>query len=422
MVFKFANNVQAGCFGLIIEASRSVFDVAFPLFALQVLDSRSNIFFSALHIGSGVAMLALSQNKIAVWVESLLYPSFFALGMTYLTLGLSPPSFPVFLLVAGVIGLVTSVASISSSVRIQILSRDKPERSHLNALYRVVGIIARIASPLCIGKILDSSNRTARPEEHVAQSRHTLLLSAVGAGLCLMAITLCLFPNVSSKHEDGHVKRKGVRGTHQSGDASEQWFQICAYCLCVSLPNMAGGLIRSLLAPFLIHKLGAGPIFYSTTHSVAQVSSAFFIIIASRVLQNSGRSSLLRYLIVQSFAMAICAFAVGSCTSPVSAAATFCLMRSLEQSCNLPNSLMLHELCTQESRSPTAADKSLLVHAIALQKGIGSVLKVTVSLLSAASLAHLGVATTIHIAAGICMVGSASLAWIYFQNYHEKVT
>ena len=178
MVFKFANNVQAGCFGLIIEASRSVFDVAFPLFALQVLDSRSNIFFSALHIGSGVGMLALSQNKIAVWVESLLYPSFFALGMTYLTLGLSPPSFPMFLLVAGVIGLVTSVASISSSVRIQILSRDKPERSQLNALYRVVGIITRIASPLCIGKILDSSNRTARPEEHVAQNRKKRLKRA----------------------------------------------------------------------------------------------------------------------------------------------------------------------------------------------------------------------------------------------------
>ena len=416
MPFEVVNSIQAGSLGLAIEASRSVFDVAFPLFAAQVLYSRTTLFFSALHIGSGLAMIALSQKTVAVWIENLLSASFFILGMSYVFLGLCPPSFAFFLLTAGIIGLATSVASIASSVRIQTLSRDKPERSLLNAAYRVMGIITRIVSPLLIGNVLDI---TEKSQEQLVRSRYTALLLTLGIGLCSMAAILYI--SVSASPQDRGKRDVDQQGSQKqlSNSNSANWPQIIMYCFSASLPNMAGGLIRSLLAAFLIDKLNASVNFFSTTHAAAQLASVFFTIIASRVLRHGGRSSLLRSLVTQSFAMTVAAFALGSCTSSVSAASTFVLMRAIEESCKLPNSLMLHELCICSGNSSTgtsSTNSALLVRAIALQKGIGAALKVCVSLLSAMSMHHLGVEMTIYFAAFICLVGSASLAYTYYKN------
>ena len=420
MSFQVANSLQAGSLGLALEASRSVFDVAFPLFAVQVLHSRSTLFFAAMHVGSGLGMIAVSEKKVSAWIENLLSASFFVMGASHLFLGLSPPSFTFFLLIAGAIGLATSVASISSSVRIQTLSRDKPERSYLNAVYRVMGIITRIVTPLLIGNALDI---TENSEQQLVQSRHTVLLLTLGVVLCVMAAILFNFVR-ASPHERGNSDEDQRGGQKQlSGADSANWHQIIAYCFSASLPNMAGGLIRSLLLQFLTDKLKAGPNFFSATHAAAQFTSVFFTIITSRVLRHGGRSFLLRTLAIQSFAMTVAAFALGSCTSSASAAVTFVLMRAIEESCKLPNSLLLHELCSGHPSTATpSTNKALLVRAIALQKGIGAALKVCVSLLSAVSMHHLGVEVTIYFAACICLGGSASLAYTYYknQNHHHN--
>ena len=427
MVLSVRKSIQTGSLGLTIEASRSVFDVAFPLYAVQVLHSRSTLFFSAMHIGAGLGMVAFAQKNIALRVESLLSLPYFILGTCYYLLGISTPSFRFFLLIAGFIGLATSVAGVSSSVQIQILSQNKAERSYLNAVYRVMGIIARIVSPLIIAKVLESGAGAEILEEDMVESRHTTLFSTLGVSLCFLAAAFFLLTSGSPQHGGSSEQyQSGSQKQLPAADAQE-WSQICMYCACVSLPNMAGGLLRSLLAPFLMHKLAASPNFFSTTHSIAQCTSVFFIIVSSRLLQHGGRSSLLRSLATQSFVMAIAAFALGSCTSSLTAAATFVLLRSLEESCKLPNSLMLHELCTRADKPSTpiqSTNRALLVRAIALQKAMGAVLKVCVSLLSAATLTYLGVAATIYIAAGICMSGSASLAWIHYQHqkHHAKLT
>lgn len=413
MPFEVVNSIQAGSLGLAIEASRSVFDVAFPLFAVQILNNRSTLFFAALHIGAGIAMIALSHKKVAIWIENLLFASFFILGICYVFLGLCPPSLAFFLLTAGIIGLVTSVASISSSVRIQTLSRNKPERSLLNAVYRVMGIITRIVSPLLIGNVLDI---TEKSQEQLVQSRYTALLLTLGIGLC--SIAAILFISVSTSPHDRGKRDEDQQGSQrQLADSdSTNWSHIIIYCFSASLPNMAGGLIRSLLAQFLIDNLNASVNFFSTTHAAAQFASVFFTIIASRVLRHGGLSSLLRSLATQSFGMTVAAFALGSCTSPVSAASTFVLMRAIEESCKLPNSLILHELCIcsgNPSTDTSSTRSARLVRAIALQKGIGAALKVCVSLLSAMSIHHLGVQMTIYFAACICLCGSASLAYTY---------
>ena len=124
---------------------------------------------------------------------------------------------------------------------------------------------------------------------------------------------------------------------------------------------------------------------------------------------------------MQSGMMVLTSSAMGIITtSSVAVSMLFVLFRAAEESAKLSNTMLLGGLCEElqyrvgsevdrGTENNVAKNAALLTKAVALQKIIGSVLKIGSSLLCSASVRAVGVNTTLLVGSGVCALG---MAWI----------
>ena len=442
--------------GVALEASRSGFDVGMPVYARDVLGpGASTEFYAALHVGQGAAMLLLSGGGLGGLVSAPL--AFGALAAAYATLALLPSSLlllssstPVLGAVA-VLGFGTALASVSTTVLLQLRGgRGGPgrtaARSHLHAAYRVAGILTRIVLPVLIGMSLEARPKAGGGDEAAAAAggdaafRHVRFFGALAAFLAVFAAVAqayaCWFgPKVGATTSDRIAEPDNAKSTSSSASSASstaghlKWRRIWAYCIAVSLPNTAGGIVRSLLGVRLLEgRASESTTFFSNTHAVAQCGAMLAVIcVSAGVVAGPRNRTWWRVLLLQAGTMVLTSCAMGMITSSsVAVSVLFVVFRAAEESAKLSNTMLLGGLCenlqhpagSEDERG--TADKigsvgkkaALLAKAVALQKTIGSVLKICSSLLCSISVRTMGVNATLLMGSGVCALGAAWIAKI----------
>ena len=120
--------------------------------------------------------------------------------------------------------------------------------------------------------------------------RHPMLFGGLAAFLASFSVFLqvraCWFsPGVCK------VAGAGASDGSKSVEAGAQWRYIWEYCGAVSLPNTAGGIVRSLLGVRLLEvRSSESTAFFSNTHAVAQRVAMLAVMCVSGRIADSNRN------------------------------------------------------------------------------------------------------------------------------------
>ena len=431
--------------GVAMESARSGFDIGMPIYAAQVLEEpMSTDFYSSLHTGQACSMLLISLGMISVDSVSLAPISFIIIAFSYGVLALFLPSYFLFMVMIYVMGLGIAMASVSSTVILQVYGDgNRAARSHIHAAYRIAGILTRIFLPVIVGMKLNTQVVEEREEggNMGRHPHHTKLLGLLASFLATFALAVrlhayCLLSRASSDgtseqmthHESEGIKESSlcasILNRSRSSADSVSWVKIWKYCAVVSLPNAAGGIVRSVFGVQLLAKTfphTASATFFTNTHAIAQCAAVLTVMLLSKLMA-SGKYSWWRVLFVQAAIMVVSSYAMAfSSYAAVINSILFTLFRAAEESAKLSNSMLLSRLCEQPISAPNKSDPKvvrqptrvkLLAKAVALQKIIGSVYKIASSILSSFVLKAFGVQTTLLMGATICAIGTALIAII----------
>ena len=306
------------------------------------------------------------------------------------------------------IGLATSWASVSTSVVIQMSARTVADRASMTAVNRISGIGARILLPLAI---------SSAGEERLL-SRVIVPVACALAG----AAAYLWHTSPSATTRESGKKTSARTATKTTEDDQHDWTRLTLYCLFASLPNTAGGLLRSLLGPHLMQSLGASAEFFSGQHAAAQASAVLSVALVSRVLGGGGGAGRVWGVIfAQACTMSVCATVIGCVHSSLFSAVAYILFRAVEESAKVSNTLLLAHLCAPTMLNTPVDDNkrcraAQLARGIALQKLIGSALKISASLMYATLVGRVGLATAVWLTGSICGVGACGLGALFWSE------
>ena len=354
--------------GISLETSRIVADVIFPRF---LSSSKSTMYMVALNFGAFVCTLALTQNinKITAPV------SFLALAVAFSCLSVAPGnSTNIFMLLVVLVGLGTAGASVASSSLLQtIAGADRIKRTRLNATYRLSGVFSKIVLPVTI----------------VMFSEHSSLFICVAL---LMTVTACVLQwlqwNVATKTEQ--TEQSTLTSSPSSKKSSSQhiswllWGKVVLYCLVASLSNAGSGLVRALLHTRISNKKTL-----ALAHSSSQIISVGTLMLTTLLLEQwNSRAAAWIILSLQASIMAVASFMIIVSTDNAFAAFAFVIFRSVEESAKLPNTQVLQQFASLASGKTFPRQFVIFGQFVATQKIVGSMLKMSFSMLSTSLMAN----------------------------------
>lgn len=374
--------------GISLEATRVVTDIFFP----QYLNTTQSKFNSPTQwigyhsLGAFMATTLLSQLSFHPLMLAPL--SFLSIGIFYAALSISSPqSITVFFILVTCIGAATTTASVSSSALVKNVKEGRN--------YRLAGIASKLAVPLLIV---------------VVNNKVSFLFLTIAA---TMVCTACIFIWSSGSVVESVTILSTATTTSSNATISRQhWVRIILYCIIVSFPNIAGGLIRSLLHT-KFHDTAIESVAFA--HTSSQVLSFGFIFCTTFILDKPKSAWIT--VTIQAFVMSIAAFVIliSNSKSTTAIIAIFTLFRSVEESAKLPNSMILlmeaTKYCTNKATASTAA-----VRFVATQKLIGSILKILFSAVSSHVIFLHGTSAGLAIATLICLIGAVGLACMCFEK------
>jgi len=309
--------------------------------------------------------LTQNVNKITAPV------SFLALAVAFSCLSVAPGnSTNIFLLLAVLVGLGTAGASVASSSLLQtIAGADRIKRTRLNATYRLSGVFSKIVLPVTI----------------VMFSEYSSLF--IGVAL-LMTVTACVLQwlqwNVVTKTEQ--TEQSTLTSSPSSKKSPSQhiswllWGKVVLYCLVASLPNVSSSLVRALL-----HSRIPNNETLALAHSSSQIISMGTLMLTTLLLEQWNSSAAAWIILsLQASIMAVASFMIIVSTNNAAAAAcAFVIFRSVEESAKLPNTQVLQQFASLASgNTPFPRQFVIFGQFVATQKVVGSMLKMSFSMLS----------------------------------------
>ena len=406
------NSLLPALLGISLEASRVTTDLIFP----QVHNDTSSTLYLAFFNGGSLlaAMLLATNNTSTFSIDKIAPVSFFILCSSYATLSFVSHSTFLFLALVTCIGLATSAASVSSSSMLQISTSN---RNRSNAIYRLSGVISKLLIPVAIATI---STQTSLIFISVALlllcttcvlqwntslatlAATTTPLAATGATEAIAASTATTTtPTTTTATTTTTTTTTPTTTITTTLISRSKWLQVLLYCLIVSLPNVAGGLVRALL-----HTRIAS---VSMAHSYAQFASIATIFITSVILESFQASNGAAWITVtiQASLMSVAAFAIIVADKTTDITIAFVVFRCIEESAKLPNATILHQL---------SSGSNSLSRFVASQKVIGAFLKIICSIVSTYIIRNHGTIFGLVMANILCAVGAAGLMFMYISS------
>ena len=403
------NSLLPALLGISLEASRVTTDLIFP----QVHNDTSSTLYLAFFNGGSLlaAMLLATNNTSTFSIDKIAPVSFFILCSSYATLSFVSHSTFLFLALVTCIGLATSAASVSSSSMLQISTSN---RNRSNAIYRLSGVISKLLIPIAIATI---STQTSLIFISVAllllcttcvlqwntslttSAATTTPIAATGATGAIAATTTTPITPITPITPTTATTPTTTPTT--TPIPRSKWLQVLPYCLIVSLPNVAGGLVRALL-----HTRIAS---VSMAHSYAQFASIATIFTTSVILESFQASNGAAWITVtiQASLMSIAAFAIIVADKTADITIAFVVFRCIEESAKLPNATILHQL---------SSGSNSLSRFVASQKVIGAFLKIICSIVSTYIIRNHGTIFGLVMANILCAVGAAGLMFMYISS------
>ena len=388
--------------GFSLESSRVATDILFPQYLTSADSSSisSTLYLVALNGGSFIATLILTQ-EIGTTIGVVLAPlSFLILCGSYAALAYIPHySTFSFLVLVSLIGFATSSASVSSSSLLQTAAdSDAQKQQRLNAVYRVGGIISKLTIPIAIV---------------MANEQQSAIFVVLSVTLFCTACVLQHWTRTSSSNFTKTAKTvKTVKSTNSSSKPIPcgQWLQVVLYCVIVSLPNVAGGLVRALLHT----RATSVPI----AHSFSQMASIATLFLTSMVLEaySARKGTPWIAVAIQAALMSGATFGIIVSDNQVDIVTSFVAFRCVEESAKLTNSTILHQLAHVAQKKQST--RSRLQRFVASQKVIGAMLKMVCSLVSTHIIRSHGTISALVMANVLCAVGSLGLTYLaVLQNF-----
>lgn len=374
------------CFGIALETTRVVTDVVFPTYInIQSNDPSTTTEWLGFYAGGAfLATLSLSTS-FQPPSNALATLSFLTIASAYAVLALTtsmPRSTQLFLTTVTLIGLGTSAASVSSSALVATVQQARN--------YRLAGIVSKLSIPVIVASF--------------TQSKHQLpiLFSTISA---VMAVLACVLFKCTPVHQT----TKKVNNTPNI-ITYHQWWHVVCYCTMVSLPNIAGGIVRALLhTRFLSNTDETASASVAYSHSLSQTVSIPLLMCTAWMLDTTSAAPTFAWItiIVQALVMALAASIILCSNATWVIVLAFVLFRAVEETAKLPNTMIL--LSFVGGGSKTSGGKGKAVRFVAAQKVIGSVLKMITSVASTRLIRVYGTSSGLVMAVALCLVGASGL-------------
>ena len=188
-----------------------------------------------------------------------------------------------------------------------------------------------------------------------------------------------------------------------------QWWHVVCYCTMVSLPNIAGGIVRALLHTRFTDDTASASASVAYAHSLSQTVSIPLLMCTAWMLDTTSVAPTSAWItiIVQALVMALAASIILCSNATWVIVLAFVLFRAVEETAKLPNTMIL--LSFVGGGSKTSGGKGKAVRFVAAQKVIGSVLKMITSVASTRLIRVYGTSSGLVMAIALCLVGASGL-------------